>query len=45
MIICNQLIVSDYKHNVYECPHIAKLAKFKPSRCLNIMSWNSLCMS
>ena len=27
----------------YECPHVAKLAKFKLSRCLNVVSWNSLC--
>ena len=26
-----------------ECPHVAKLAKFKLSRCLNVVSWNSLC--
>ena len=28
---------------LYECPHVAKLAKFKLSRCLNVVSWNSLC--
>ncbi len=35
---------TDYKEiPLYECPHVPKLAKFKPPRCPNGMFWNTLC--
>ena len=29
---------------VYECPHVPKLAKFKPPRCPIGVYWNTLCL-
>ena len=28
----------------YECPHVPKLAKFKPPRCPIGVYWNTLCL-
>ena len=28
----------------YECPHVSKLAKFKPPRCPIGVYWNTLCL-
>ena len=48
-----ELIVREYKSyllsqkssrkNQNECPHVPKLAKFKPPRCPNGIFWNTLC--
>ena len=29
---------------LYECPHVPKLAKFKPPRCPIGVYWNTLCL-
>ena len=30
--------------NINECPHVPKLAKFKPPRCPIGVYWNTLCL-
>ena len=44
--ICNKIILMG-KPNAHinnECPHVPKLAKFKPPRCPIGVYWNTLCL-
>ena len=36
--------VADIHNILYECPHVPKLAKFKPPRCPIGVYWNTLCL-
>ena len=41
---CERILVPAIHNLLNECPHVPKLAKFKPPRCPIGVYWNTLCL-